>query len=89
MKNTPENERVAWRSVLHCAPLKTQGYVSHFVRNDVKWVGYHYGTYNPLFEPDGHISSNVPNLTFIVNDLDSQYRHDKKGSSIFSNFVLQ
>ncbi|KAI0839896.1 hypothetical protein F5Y06DRAFT_286321 [Hypoxylon sp. FL0890] len=30
--NTPDGQRFAWRYVLHCAPLKTEGYVSHLVQ---------------------------------------------------------
>ncbi|KAI0101953.1 hypothetical protein F4776DRAFT_676160 [Hypoxylon sp. NC0597] len=43
--NTPESVRFAWRYVLHCAPLKTEGYTSHIIQQETNksLVRYNYG----------------------------------------------
>ncbi|KAK7959899.1 cytochrome p450 protein [Apiospora aurea] len=41
--NTPNTQRFQQRQVLHCAPLKTEGYESDFMVSDKKFIGYDYG----------------------------------------------
>ncbi|RWA09657.1 hypothetical protein EKO27_g5457 [Xylaria grammica] len=41
--NAPESGRFAWRYVMHCAPLKTEGYTTNVTQGNSSWVRYHYG----------------------------------------------
>ncbi|ETS78241.1 hypothetical protein PFICI_10303 [Pestalotiopsis fici W106-1] len=73
--NTPPNERIAYRYVLECAPLKTEGYVSHVVLVNVTWAQYHYGTKNY----GGTDNRTSLNYTHQVQDLSYQYPKDYIG----------
>ena len=46
--NAPENDRILWRNVVHCAPLVTKGFTSHNVTALGNLTFYHYGTTSGL-----------------------------------------
>lgn len=66
--NAPANRRFAWRYVLTCAPIVTEGYTSQIVDNNMTWVKYHYG--------DGLVGSSDNSTTndyiYIVPGVESQ-----------------
>jgi hypothetical protein len=62
--NTPSNERLSWRYVLHCAPLQTNGYTSTVARDNIDWVRYHYGTW--------HTNADY---IYEVEDIQNRYNH--------------
>ncbi|KAI1736545.1 hypothetical protein F4680DRAFT_468988 [Xylaria scruposa] len=75
--NAPESERFAWRYVLHCAPLKTDGYTMNTTQGNSSWVtsqtavatngkSSSYGPFRPISELerlDGHVT-----IVFLVGD---------------------
>lgn len=67
--NAPDNLRFAWRSVLKCAPLKTEGFTG--TRNELNktFMTYHYGN----TKKGSTDNSPEMNYTYIVSDLESQY----------------
>ncbi|KAI0154922.1 hypothetical protein GGR57DRAFT_502110 [Xylariaceae sp. FL1272] len=42
--NRPKDKRFAWRYVVSCAPIVTDGYTTIVNKSDGEWVRYHYGT---------------------------------------------
>lgn len=68
--NAPKNERLAYRYVLHCAPLETDNYTSHVEENGRGWDKYHYGTL-----VIGSTDNQTGSIDYIykTEDLDSQY----------------
>lgn len=52
--NTPIDERVWYRKVLHCAPLKTDAYTAQYnISQELSYKRYYYGplaSYNYIFE---------------------------------------
>lgn len=66
--NTSPNERILFRSVLHCAPLVTEGYTSTRNATHTNYTRYHYGSsrYSP--------SELAPNdMTYEYPSRNSQY----------------
>lgn len=59
--NTAAEERFTWRTVLHCAPLVTEGHRSNVTHENQTFIRYHYG----------HTIDN--NYTYEVGDLAQQY----------------
>ncbi|KAI0173197.1 hypothetical protein GGR52DRAFT_590374 [Hypoxylon sp. FL1284] len=47
--NAPENERVVWRYVLHCSPIKTDDYTSRSTHENITWYLYFPGRVVPNF----------------------------------------
>lgn len=68
--NAPKHERFAYRYVLHCAPLKTDNYISHVEENGRVWDRYHYGT-QQLGPSDNR--TGAIDYIYKIEDLDSQY----------------
>jgi hypothetical protein len=65
--NSPDNQKVLWRHVLHCAPLITKGFTSQN-KTDGNLVRYHYGSYDG---PAGH-----KNYVYEVEDVEAQYSYE-------------
>ncbi|KAI0448296.1 hypothetical protein F5B21DRAFT_522704 [Xylaria acuta] len=85
--NAPPDQRIAWRNVVHCAPMVTEGYTSlYFNQNPDKSLDgstlYHYGGY-PFAERNDYI--------FLARSLQSQYALMLSNDSVlsYSNFDLQ
>ena len=79
--NARKDDRVGWRTTLHCAPLQTEGYKSSSVRNGTTWVEYKYGSNNLNSE----YSAN-----YMIEGIDSQYRYinEKTRSIGGTNYLL-
>ncbi|KAI0515427.1 hypothetical protein F5B22DRAFT_189947 [Xylaria bambusicola] len=71
--DAPKSERFAWRYVLQCAPLRTDGYTSKVTIGNKTEVRYHYGatSYGQYGSP-----TEDP-VTFSVGDINEQYPKDK------------
>jgi hypothetical protein len=67
--NAPQNQRFAWRYVLQCAPLETQGYTSEVTQGNTTWARYNYGALAATLL----YNSTAYNFTYEVEDLSSQY----------------
>lgn len=65
--NTAADERFTWRTVLHCAPLVTEGYRSNVTRENQTFIRYNYG------RTIGHGYGNYFNYTYEVGDFAQQY----------------
>lgn len=83
--NAPKNERLAYRYVLHCAPLKTDNYTSHVEENGRGWDRYHYGTLD--LGPTDNQTGSVDYI-YKIEDLDSQYLAQSGVSLTGINFRL-
>lgn len=70
--NAPTDERFSWRTVLHCAPLVTDGYRSNVTYDNQTFIRYHYG------RTLGHGYGNYFNYTYEVGDLAQQYPDPSK-----------
>lgn len=66
--NTAPNERVLFRSVLHCAPLVTEGYNSTRNTTHANYTRYHYGSTHI-----GVSSLSPKDMTYEYLSRDSQY----------------
>ncbi|KAK5636347.1 hypothetical protein RRF57_012059 [Xylaria bambusicola] len=82
--NAPTNQRFAWRYVLHCAPLQTEGYTSRIVDTDKGWIRFHYG--NVLVGALGN--QTMRDYLYEIEDSDFQYQPRKGNSLAGSNFKL-
>ncbi|XXG93941.1 hypothetical protein Hte_000191 [Hypoxylon texense] len=82
--NAPEDQRFAMRYVMHCAPLKTEGYTSREVASNRTWVRYHYG------EVESGSLDNVTILdyTYQVQDIDSQYISEGQGAWLEGKYFI-
>lgn len=82
--NAPLNERFGYRHVLECAPIKTEGYVTYTVRDNVTWAQYHYGS-----QYIGETLNNRTrfNYTYEVENLDYQYK--SYSGSVRGDFLLR
>ncbi|GAW21437.1 hypothetical protein ANO14919_109560 [Xylariales sp. No.14919] len=75
--NAPIEERILWKSVLHCAPLTAAGFTSLDTQSPTKDVLFHYGNIStPLGKAD---------YMFRIPDWDSQYSSTKSDSTLFSD----
>ncbi|ETS80554.1 hypothetical protein PFICI_08083 [Pestalotiopsis fici W106-1] len=61
--NSPPDERILSRQVLHCAPIKTTGYNTSYVVGNTSFTRYNYG-------PN---TRNTGNFTYQVSTQESQY----------------
>ncbi|KAK8062141.1 hypothetical protein PG997_014238 [Apiospora hydei] len=68
--NSPDGLRFQQREVLHCAPLRTEGYEKLFTKSDQGMVGYDYG--GKISGPKNNIT--VKKYTYEVVDVETQYR---------------
>lgn len=68
--NSPKDQRFAYRYVLHCAPLETENYTSHIVKDGRGWDRYHYGT-GPLGQSENR--TDFDTYFYEIEDLDIQY----------------
>lgn len=82
--NTPRDQRFAYRLVLHCAPLKTDGYTSQVATQYGNWTRYHYGTTytSSLGNPSKR------DFLYEVESLDLQYPNKTRALAGL-NFILQ
>ncbi|KAI1752533.1 hypothetical protein F4782DRAFT_120878 [Xylaria castorea] len=71
--NAPESERFAWRYVLHCAPLKTDGYTINVTEGNSSWVTYRYGT---RFRGSSDDITSSP-ITYAAHDISEQYANSE------------
>lgn len=67
--NTPGNQRFQERRVLHCAPLKTEGFEETKTKGNLTVVEYNYG--GSLTGSKNN--TEVLNYTYQISDLESQY----------------
>lgn len=82
--NAPPNERFGYRYVLECAPLKTEGRVSHIDQGNVTWARYNYGS-----RIDGAVGNRtLSDYTYEVEDMDYQYNKDYDGP-VKGDFLLR
>lgn len=72
--NSPPNERILIRNVLHCAPLVTEG--NMFTRND-SMIIFDYG---PAVTQDSELNLKLQNFTYMVADYTGNYLFPKPGS---------
>ncbi|KAF7555897.1 hypothetical protein G7Z17_g1777 [Cylindrodendrum hubeiense] len=68
--NAPDDDRIQFRTTLHCAPLATEGYTSVFEDSNVAYTRYHYGPFNSGF-------SAPINFTYQAKSIQDQYAYDK------------
>ncbi|KAK5627342.1 hypothetical protein RRF57_003057 [Xylaria bambusicola] len=71
--DAPKSERFAWRYVLHCAPLRTDGYTTKVTIGNKTEVRYHYGATS--YGEYGNATEEP--VTFSVGDINEQYPKDK------------
>lgn len=70
--NMPSDQRMFYREVLHCAPLRTDTFVSNVSINNYNYTRYSYGGRRKK-------GSEFWNWTYEVEDLDAQYRRQTDG----------
>lgn len=71
--NTPPNERILFRNVLHCAPLVTEGYSSSRNSTQANYTRYHYGS---IKYGSSGLKMAPGDMTFEYLSRDSQYMMD-------------
>lgn len=76
--NTPDSQRFQQREVLHCAPLKTEGYESTVSTGNQPFVSYDYG--GVLVGTSENMTEY--NFTYRVEDLAFQYRKGGTGRPV-------
>lgn len=81
--NAREEESLAVRYMLHCAPLETTGYTSRAIQRGQKVVRYHYGS--SYIGPSDNITAR--NFTHQAQDIDTQYSGTKI-NQVSGNFRL-
>ncbi|TGJ80760.1 hypothetical protein E0Z10_g8000 [Xylaria hypoxylon] len=70
--NGPGNERVSYRSTLHCAPLVTKGYTTTKQSADGNYTSYHHG-----FLMVGTVSNqSLSDDLYMIEDIKRQYQID-------------
>ncbi|KAI7782645.1 hypothetical protein LA080_013133 [Diaporthe eres] len=80
--NMPNNQRMFYREMLHCAPLRTDGFIRNLSANHQNYTRYFYGR---RFASDGFRSDN---WTYEVEDLNTQYRRGSDNNLVpISEFV--
>lgn len=81
--NSPQDESIQFRAVLHCAPLKTQGYTIETSTPVENHTQYHYGPF--LIGPERQ------NATEIVENLYTQYysQAENQQRSQGKSFILR
>lgn len=67
--NSPRDESLVFRTVLHCAPLETKGHKNHATEGNQTVVRYLYG---PSLRA-GPDNFTINEFTYQVRDFDSQY----------------
>ncbi|KAI1281515.1 hypothetical protein F5Y07DRAFT_386400 [Xylaria sp. FL0933] len=75
--NTQNSERFAYRYVVTCATVQTEGYTSEYTVINQTWVRYHYGTFTV---PDG---KNQTTVDYIYTS------HSVKAHYTFPSFALR
>lgn len=65
--NMPSSQRIFYREVLHCAPLRTDGFARNVTTEYRNYTRYSYGDFDPNGSP-GYF-----NWTYEVEDLEVQY----------------
>ncbi|KAK4202751.1 hypothetical protein QBC40DRAFT_39844 [Triangularia verruculosa] len=82
--NSPEDERIQFRSTLHCAPLATEGRSDSYEHSGANYTRYYYG---PL-RPGSKDNFTTVNFTYQVESLSSQYGFKAWPQIQGSNYVL-
>lgn len=67
--NAPDNQRISWRNVLTCAPLKTDGFTGTVNELNKTFMTYNYGN----VRVGSSDNSSEMTYTYMVSDLESQY----------------
>lgn len=67
--NAHPDLRFLWRYVLHCGPLRTEGYTTSVVDNNTTWAMYHYGN-----RTNGRAGPISADYIYREEDVESQYR---------------
>lgn len=75
--NSPQNERILFRSVLTCAPLSTEGFSTNLTTETGNYTLYDYGN-----------TTKGRNYTYKIRSLQDQYPADDIESSRSESFVL-
>jgi hypothetical protein len=83
--NTQNSERFAYRYVVTCAPLKTEGYTSEYTVINQTWVRYHYGTFTV---PDGKNQTTVDYI-HLAPGVESQYTFPSFAPGAGINYKLR
>lgn len=84
--NGPQDESIQFRTVLHCAPLETQGYVSNEATPSNNYTNYHYG---PLMDASTDGSGlEYQNATITVESTYSQYAKQEENPWRFPRNLL-
>lgn len=84
--NGPKDESIQFRTVLHCAPLETQGYVSNQATPTNNYTQYHYG---PLIDGSTDESGlENQNATITVESTYSQYDKQEENPWRFPRNLL-
>ncbi|KAI1357780.1 hypothetical protein F5Y08DRAFT_351646 [Xylaria arbuscula] len=82
--NTRNSERFAYRYVVTCAPLETEGYTSEYTVINETWVRYHYGTFTV---PDG-TNQTTTDYIHVAPGVESQYNLPPFSPGAGNNYKL-
>ncbi|KAH8898663.1 hypothetical protein GQ53DRAFT_358234, partial [Thozetella sp. PMI_491] len=84
--NAPPDERILFRHVYHCAPLKTEGRSINVTIDGEDYTKYYYGSM--ISGPGDNLT--LSNYTFQAQSLDTQYTKKKSNpqSNYGGNFIL-
>lgn len=77
--NSPPDQRIRWRHVLHCAPLQTAGYTTVVITPNDSYTLYHYGLYGAGEE--------YRNYTYRASSLNVVYRSSDKKVTYANHLV--
>lgn len=71
--NTPDSQRFQQRQVLHCAPLKVEGYEKRVISSNQTFVTYNYGS---MIGGSKSNTTLVEESTYQAEDVEMQYRYN-------------
>lgn len=74
--NSPPDQRIRWRQVVHCAPLVTAGFTSQ-ENSSQAFTRYHYGRFGPI--------NDTVDYVYKVPSLESQYSAILSDDSLISH----
>ncbi|TRX91982.1 hypothetical protein FHL15_007079 [Xylaria flabelliformis] len=78
--NSPANQRIRWRHVLHCAPLQTAGYTTEVIAPNDSYTLYHYGAYG--------VGEEYRNYTYRASSLNVVY-HNSDKKVTYANHLIE
>lgn len=71
--NTPDSQKFQQRQVLHCAPLKTEGYERSITSSNQTFVTYNYGN---MIGGSKNTITLLEDGTYQAEDIETQYRYN-------------